>query len=203
MRIASFSIILLLQAQWIDEYRKADFSQKKGKPDEGWKRRIALEFEILRAGKVEPLRAGLKDPSPNVRAFSASGLGILADRGSAEALSGLVHADPDAMVRGMAVQALGWLKAGANAVEAAKSDKSGDVQFLAGVAAGHLNDPVDYAAQVREAYKDALRMEEMATARPGKFAPDFAATDSDGRPFKLSDVLTKKVIVLTFQIADW
>jgi hypothetical protein len=203
MRIILSCLVLALQGQPFDQYRKADFSQKKGKPDDGWKRRITLEFDIIRAGKPETLRTGLKDTSRDVRAFAATALGTLGDKASAEALGGLAKSDPDALVRGMAVQALGWLKAGAEAIQAAKSDKSGDVQFLARVAEGHLKDATDYAAQVREAYKVGIKIEEMATAHVGKPAPDFAATDSEGRAFKLSDILKKRVVVLTFQLADW
>lgn len=187
----------------MDDYRKADFAQKKGKPDDGWKKRILLEGEIIRAGKVEPLRAALADPNRDVRAFAATALGILADKGAAAQIESLARRDPDPLVRGMAIQALGWLKAGAEAVQAARSDESKDVQFLAGVAEGHLKDPVDHASKLRDAYKIPLKPEEIASAQVGKPAPDFSALDSDGKTFKLSEVLKKEVVVLTFQLADW
>ena len=200
---ALFVLCLAVQGGPLDEYRKADFSQKKGKFDDGCRRRILLESELIRAGKPELIRPALKDPNRDVRAFGATALGILGDKPSAGAIAELAKSDPDPLVRGMAVQALGWLKAGAEAVQAAKSDKSADVQFLARVAEGHFKDPTDYAAKVREAYKAGIKPEEMASARVGQPAPDFAALDSEGRPFKLSDVLRKQVVVLTFQLADW
>jgi hypothetical protein len=41
------------------------------------------------------LRAGLKDPIRNVRAFAAAGLGILGDKPPVEPLAGLAGSDPD------------------------------------------------------------------------------------------------------------
>ncbi len=195
--------ILALQGSPLDEYRKSDFAPKKGKVDDAWKKRILLEFELVRAGKPELLRPALKDPSKEVRAFAAGALGILGDQASAAPLAELAKADPDAMVRIMALQGLGWLRAGPEAVEAARSDSNRDVVFMAGVADLHLKDPKDHAAVVREAYTAPLRLEELASARVGAPAPDFSALDSTGAPFQLSSVLKKEIVVLTFQIADW
>jgi hypothetical protein len=44
-------LVLALQGEPFDPYRKADFSPKRGKSDDGWKRRIALEFDLIRVGK--------------------------------------------------------------------------------------------------------------------------------------------------------
>jgi hypothetical protein len=197
------ALALLLQGSPLEEYRKADFGQKKGRPDDGWKRRILLEGEIVRSGKPEPIRAALADPNRDVRASAATALGILGDKDSVAKIEALARSDSDPLVRGMAVQALGWLKAGAATIQAAKSDESRDVQFLAAAAEGRLKDPTDYAAKVLEAYRAALKPEELASAEVGKPSPDFAAIDSDGKPFKLSDILKKRVVVLTFQLADW
>lgn len=199
----AFLLLLVFQAAPLEEYRKADFGQKKGKVDDAWRRRVTLEFEVIRQAKSEPLRAALGDANRDVRAFAATALGILGDKPSVPKVESLVRGDSEPLVRGMALQALGWLKAGGETIRAAKSDESRDVQFLAGVAEGHLKDPADYAAKVREAFKAGLRPEELGIARVGAPAPDFAATESDGRPFKLSDVLRQQVVVLTFQLADW
>ena len=64
-------------------------------------------------------------------------------------------------------------------------------------------DPVDYAAQVRKAYKAMLPAKKMGVARVGRPAPDFSAVDTEGRPFTLSSHIGKRIVVITFQLADW
>ena len=127
-------MVALLQGDLLEEYRKADFSQKMGVFDDACRTRIALEYKIIQAGRPASIRLALKDPRRNVRAFAATALGILGDGKSASAVAGLARNDPDAMVRGMAVQTLGWLKAERAVIDAAASDKSRDVRFLAKVA---------------------------------------------------------------------
>jgi len=202
MRSVPF-LFLLAQSTLMEEYRKVDFSQKQGKFDEVCRKRLGLEFELIRRGDPEPFRTGLKDPSRDVRGFAAAALGILEDRASAASLARLAQEDPDVHVRLMALQGLGWLKAGEDVIIAAKSDPNRDVRFMASVAEAHLKDARDLAARVREAYTVPLRPEEMGSAQVGKPAPDFAVTDCDGRPFRLSAVLKKQVVVLAFQLADW
>ena len=197
-------LALLGQSGPLDAYRKLDFSQKRGKFDDACRDRIELEFGIIRAGKAGPLRAALADPKRDVRAFAATALGVLKDAASVKVLSGMVREDKDALVRGMAVQALGWLKSGKDAIAAAKSDGSRDVKFLAKVAEGHLADSIDHASEVRKAYHAGIERKEIAAVRLGRPAPDFSAFDSAGRPFRLKDALKKhKVVVLAFQLADW
>lgn len=196
-------LVLLVQSSPADEYRKVDFAQKQGKFDDACRKRIALEFEMIRTGKPDLLRPALKDPNRDVRAFAAATLGILGDKASAASIAQLAKEDSDAVVRVMALQGLGWLKAGPDVINAAKSDSNRDVKFMAGVAEAHLKDPRDFAAMVREAYKAPLKPEEIASAQLGKPAPDFSVTDSDGNPFKLSAVLKKQIVVLAFQLADW
>lgn len=193
----------LLQADWIGEFRKLDLAEKKGKFDDACKTRVELEFKIIQAGKPEPLRTALKDANRDVRALAARSLGILGDKASAAAIAELAKSDPDALVRCMALQALGWLKAGNELLPALKADKNRDVAFMAGNLEAYLKDPADHAGKVRDAYKAPLKREDLAAAKVGQPAPDFAAVDSDGKPFRLSDYLKKKPIVLMFQIADW
>ena len=196
-------ISLLFQESPIDAYRKADFSQKNGKFDDACRNRIALEHSLIRAGDPAPLRAALGDKKRDVRAFAAAALGILGDRDSIDRLAEVARKDPDSMVRGKAVQALGWLKAGSDVIEAAKSDRAWNVRWLSKVAEGQLKSKIDYAAKVRKAYEAGITRKEMGTARVGSPAPDFSALDIDGKPFKLGDVVKKKIVVLTFQVADW
>jgi peroxiredoxin len=49
-----------------------------------------------------------------------------------------------------------------------------------------------------------LSREDIGSARVGKPAPDFAAIDTDGRPFALADAVKEsRVLILIFVSADW
>jgi HEAT repeat protein len=138
-----------------------------------------------------------------VRPVAARALGILEDKESADALSVLVKGDPDVKVRLGALQSLGWLKSGAEAIKAAKSDQSRFVRFVADVAEAHRTDSVDHAAKVRAEYDVPLTIESMDRARVGQIAPDFSAVDTEGNAFQLSKVVGKSIVVLDFLIADF
>jgi len=45
-------------------------------------------------------------------------------------------------------------------------------------------------------------LEKMDTARVGKWAPDFVLPDAGGEAYRLSQFRGKKVVVLTFVVAD-
>ena len=107
------------------------------------------------------VRPGLKDKNKNVRAFSAVALGILGDRASVPAITTMAMMDPDPLVRGQALQALAWLKNGSAAIQKGKSDRDGDVKFMARMAEGQLKDRFDYGKQVRDAYKLGIKPEEI------------------------------------------
>ena len=204
MTLAAF-VLLATSAQesLIEAYRKVDFTPKNGRFDDGSRRRIALEYALIQAGDPAPLREALGDEKRDVRAFAAGALGILRDRKSVPRLMELARNDPAQMVRGQALQALGWLKAGGSAIQAAKKDKAWNVHRMARIAEAHLKSPVDFAREVRKAYDGRLERSEMDVARVGKKAPGFSAVEETGKPFKLSDVVGKRVVVLTFQVADW
>ncbi len=193
----------------IDEYRRADFGDQGSFPvlDDSYRDRIALEFEIIRSGRIEPLREALRDSNRYVRAFSVTALGILGDHESEEAIAKVVKdPDIDSMVGGAAVQALGWLKAkgGLEAVQFARANSRTLYRHLLDIAERQIKDPINHAAKVRQAYQLGVRREDIGSAKVGKAAPDFSATDTDGHPFSLADALKKNtVIVLIFVSADW
>lgn len=191
----------------IEEYRKADFGDKQSFPvlDDSYRNRIALEFEIIRSGRIEALREAMGDSNRYVRAFSIAALGILGDRASVAAIAKLLDdPDIDSMVGGAALQALGWLKGGLEAVQSAKTKSRTLYKHLIDIAERQIKDPIDHAALVREAYRLGLDREQVGAAKAGKPAPDFSAVDTDGRRFRLADVVKKnKVVILMFASADW
>jgi hypothetical protein len=186
----------------LDSYRNLEFRPTMENFDKGWKERVLVEFAIINSADLGALRTGLKDRDPFVRSIAARALGIRADKASAEALAGLVKADPEAMVRARAVESLGLLKMQPEAIELAKKDRNSGVQWVARMAAGQIKSDTDYGALVQKAYAAGIKRDDLGLAKVGQPAPDFAALTSDGKPFELSKVLGKKPIVLYFAAFD-
>lgn len=186
----------------LDKYRQLELPPKKEDIDKVWKDHVALEFEIINGADIDSLRTALKDPNRFVRAMAARALGIRGDKSSAEALADLVKADPEPMVRSRAVESLGYLKMKADVIQRAQKDASWRVQWSAKGAAGRLERETDYAALVRQAYAVGIEREAIGSAKVGQPAPDFSALTSEGKPFKLSDVLGKKAIAIYFAAED-
>lgn len=202
-------LLVLTRTSWaqpasspLEKYRNLEFPPKAENFAKGWQDRVVLEYEIINAADLPSLRAALKDKNPFVRAIAARALGILADKASADALAGLAQNDPEYMVRIRAVESLGYLKMKPDVIEQAKKDRDLGVGWTAGIVAGQIKSPTDYAAQVRQAFAAGIKREVMDTARVGKPAPDFTAQTSDGQPFKLSAVLGKKPIAMYFAAFD-
>jgi hypothetical protein len=186
----------------LEKYRNMEYRPTMENFDKGWKERVLVEFEIVNSADLRALRAGLKDRDRYVRSVAARALGIRGDRASADALAEVAKSDPEAMVRSRAVESLGLLKMKAEAVKLAKKDASSAVQWVARMAAGQLRSDTDLVAQVQKAYAAGIKPEQLGAAKVGQPAPDFPATTSDGKPFKLSKVLGKKPVAIYFAAFD-
>lgn len=169
---------------------------------EGWQERVLVEFDIVNSADLAALRAGLKDEDRFVRAIAARVLGIRGDKDSAEALAELVKSDPEAIVRSRAVESLGLLKMMPEVIEQAKNDSGESVRWVARMAAGELKSEVDSRELMQKAFATGIKADQLATAKVGEPAPDFAAHTSEGKPFKLSSILGKKPILLYFAAFD-
>ncbi len=186
----------------LDQYRNLEYPPEAENFDKGWKDRVALEFEIINERDLASLRSALKDENRFVRAMAVRALGILADKASAGPIAQLLKEDPDFIVRTRAVESLGLLKMQREAIELAKKDRDGGVRWSAGLAADEFESQTDNAAELRRAFAVGIKRDEMDLAKVGRPAPNFTATTSDGKPFKLSDVLGKKPIAIYFAAFD-
>lgn len=189
-------------ADLLERCRQMNFDLEGEQFDFGWQQRVLLEFTVVTKSKPEALNLWLADDNPYVRAMAARALGIQGDKQSADALAELAKNDPEYVVRIRAVEALGLLKLKPKVIEQAKDDKHGGVRWVAGLSADMLKQKQDFAAQVRKAFAEGIKQEEMAQAVVGKRAPEFTALTLEGKTFKLSRVLGKKPVVIYFAAMD-
>ena len=202
-------LFLLAPTSWgaeplspIEKYRRLEFPPKEENFEEGWKDRVAADYDVINSADLTSLRAALKDGDPYVRAIAAYALGVRGDKASADALAELVKSDKEYVVRIRAVEALALLKLKPEAIEAALKDGDPGVPFVAKLVAGELKSEIDYAAQIRQAYAAGIDRGAMGSAVVGKPAPDFTALTIDGKPFQMSSVLGKKPIAIYFAAFD-
>ena len=186
----------------IENYRRLEFPPNEENFEEGWKDRVAADYDVINSADLTSLRAALKDGDPFVRAIAAYALGVRKDEASAAALAELVKNDKEYVVRIRAVEALALLKMKPEVIEAALKDRDAGVPFVARLVAGQLKSEIDYAAQIRQAYAAGIDREEMGSAIVGKPAPDFTVLTIDGKAFQLSSVLGKKPIAIYFTAFD-
>ena len=186
----------------IENYRRLEFPPNEENFEEGWKDRVAADYDVINSADLTSLRAGLKDGDPFVRAIAAYALGVRKDEASAAALAELVKNDKEYVVRIRAVEALALLKMKPEVIEAALKDRDAGVPFVARLVAGQLKSEIDYAAQIRQAYAAGIDREAIGSAAVGKPAPDFTVLTLDGKPFQLSSVLGKKPIAIYFTAFD-
>ena len=202
-------LLLLAPTGWgaeplspIESYRKLEFPPKEENFEEGWKDRVAADYDVINSADLTSLRAALRDENPFVRAIAAYALGVRSDTASADALAELVKNDKEYVVRIRAVEALALLKRKPEVLEAAQQDLEPGVPFVARLVAGQFGSDIDYAAQIRQAYAAGIDREAMGSAEVGQPAPDFTALTIDGEPFQLSSVLGKKPIAIYFAAFD-
>src|SRR5262249_38709846 len=168
----------------LDSYRDLKHPPTKENFNKGWQERVLVEFEIVNSADLAALRAGLKEGNPFVRSIAARTLGIRGDKDSADTLAALVKADPEAMVRVRAVEALGLLKLKPEVIELAKKDSSDAVQWVARMAAGQFKADTDSRELMQKAYAAGIKQDNLGVAKVGQPAPDFTAQTSDGKLFK-------------------
>src|SRR5262245_9716494 len=206
--LALAGLLLLPHAGWarptspLEKYRRLEYPPRDENFARGWQERVALEYEIINSADLKNLRRALKDEDPFVRAIAARALGILGDKGSADALAELVKADKEYFVRLRAVESLGYLKMKPDVIQLAIKDRDGGVSWVAKLAADQVKGDKDYARQLREAYATGIKRKAIGAAKVGQPAPDFTAQTSDGKPFKLSTILGKKPIAIYFAAYD-
>jgi hypothetical protein len=186
----------------IEKYRKLEFPPQEENFEQGWKDRVAADYDVINSADLTSLRAALQDGDPFVRAIAAYALGVRSDTTSADALAELVKNDKEYVVRIRAVEALALLKMKPEVIESALKDRDAGVPFVARLVAGQLKSDVDYAAQIRQAYAGGIDRGAMGSAIVGKPAPDFTALTVDGKPFQISSVIGKKPIAIYFTAFD-
>lgn len=186
----------------LERFRQLEFPPIVENFSSGWRERTALEFEIVNQASLVSLRGALDDENAFVRAVAARALGIREDHESAERLASLAQSDPEPMVRIRAVESLSLLKSHADVIASAKKDEDAGVAWTAELIAGQCQSEIPCAEQFRVAFAQGLPPEAIGSAKLGELAPDFEAVTSEGKPFRLSDVVGKKAIAIYFAAFD-
>ncbi len=168
--------------------------------DEGWKARMVALCELVRLGpeSLPALTAAPDDDDAEVRALAAQAIGFLGDASATDTLDRLLADDPDPTVRMYAADALGMIggmKPKPLYERIAAEDKNKDVR--AHVLWALRRDETGLPSKVRKQFEEFVRSA-IDTARLGEPGPDFALTDVQGTPHRLSDLRGKKAVVLTF-----
>jgi len=176
--------------------------------NDDWRVRTLAIRDLVVAGakNADRIAAGLKDQDEQVRYLSAMALGVLRVDVAVPDLEARLRNDPDPTVRSQAAVALRQIgsKASLPALRAAfRDDPSRDVRHQAELSLHAIKTGQPATDELAKAFAT-LDESSIGQAKVGEPAPDFAAIDSDGNAWRLSDHLTgKKSIALIWIFADW
>jgi len=182
--------------------------------DNDWRVRTLAIRDLARLGAsaVSPLLAGLDDEDLHVRHVATLLLGIMpVEEPFAESLAVRRRAlekrlteDKEPLVRSEAALGLGRIgdDESMNVLkQAAEDDSSRDVRHQCTLATDRIGKTRRDDSQF-EAYRT-LDESTFNTVAVGQEAKDFTLQDSDGLPWRISDVRGKKAVVLIWIFADW
>lgn len=167
--------------------------------DAGWRARLEGFQRLARAGdKAAPVLAdALAKGDDETRVFAAQALALLPDPDARPALKAALK-DRHPTVRLYALDALalfGKLPEEEPYTTLRQKDANRDVRSHAGFAIGRDDRPRPEV--IRKALAD-FDLNQVATARVGKPAPDFTLNDPRGKSTRLADFRGKKPVVLVF-----
>jgi len=173
--------------------------------DPDWRARTLALRDLARLGQDADaeLIAGLKDESPHVRQLSAMALGVRGVDAAAEPLGACLQADKEPIVRSQTAVALGQLAAAGDLLqERAEADPSADVRHQCALAVERARQGARVEPELARAFAT-LDEAAFGRVRAGDPAPDFELEDTDGHPWRLSDLTGAHTVVLIWIFADW
>ncbi|WP_103029603.1 HEAT repeat domain-containing protein [Salinibacter altiplanensis] len=170
-----------------------------------WRVRTLALRDLIRQGRkdIAPLVDLLEHDNPHVRQVTTMGLGPLRAERAVGPLENRLRHDPEPVVRAHAAIALGQIGVPSDAVaHHAETENHPDVRHQCMVARSRIERgrPVEPAVAEQFATLDPSTF---GRVRDGDFAPDFVLDDTEGRSWRLSDVLGEKTVVLLWVFADW
>lgn len=175
--------------------------------DRAWRIRLLAIRDLVRLGNVAvpELIKSSSDENSHVRNIAAFVLGLNPAAASDEALLEMLRQDTDPVVRSQAAISLAQLKSEVALPvlrDLAKNDVSRDVRHQCDLAVYRITKYEGPEADLAAAY-GSLDESQFDQVRVGEPALDFELTDTDGKPWRLSDFRGEKDVVLIWIFADW
>jgi len=173
--------------------------------DRDWRVRLVAVRDLVQAGDVRAIAAGLGHVDVQVRVVAATALGVLGDAAAVEPLVRVAVEDSDALARSAAVVALGQVGA-ESALPTLRDihadDPSKDVRHQAGLAIDQTEKGMGATDALAEAFR-ALDENEFGAVEPGQRASDFELPDTEGQRWRLHEQGADRWTVLVWVFADW
>ncbi len=174
--------------------------------DDAWRVRQLAIRDLVRLGDAAAaeLPAHLRDEDSHVRHVAAAVLGILKAEAAVQALEARLEEDPDPVVRSQAALSLGQMGL-AHVGERLRArlglELDPDVLHRIELAISQTRDG-GLSTEVADAYAG-LDERMFRTVEVGRPAVDFELSDTDGHPWRLTDLLVIGPVVLIWVFADW
>ncbi len=174
--------------------------------DDAWSVRQLAIRDLVRLGDAAAaeLPAHLRDENSHVRHVAAAVLGILKAEAAVQALEARLEEDPDPVVRSQAALSLGQMGL-AHVGERLRArlglELDPDVLHRIELAISQTRDG-GLSTEVADAYAG-LDERMFRTVEVGRPAVDFELSDTDGHPWRLTDLLVIGPVVLIWVFADW
>jgi len=170
-----------------------------------WRVRTLAIRDLLRLGADAEGRlvAALQHENSHVRQITAMVLGLRRAEDTTESLEELLRTDDDPVVRSQAAIALGQIGQPSEVLERqAEREEHTDVRHQCTIARDRIRKKEPVEPEVADAFRS-LEPSTFGRLEKGDAAPDFELEDTGGRPWRLSNVLGEKTVVLLWVFADW
>jgi len=174
--------------------------------DDAWRVRQLAIRDLVRLGDAAAaeLPAHLRDEDSHVRHVAAAVLGILKAEAAVQALEARLEEDPDPVVRSQAALSLGQMglaHVGERLTARLGLELDPDVLHRIELAISQTRDG-GLSTEVADAYAG-LDERMFRTVEVGRPAVHFELSDTDGHPWRLTDLLVICPVVLIWVFADW
>ena len=175
--------------------------------NEDWRVRLLAISDLVRLlpDAADDVSQGLFDKNLHVRQIAAAALGIARQTTVAGKLEQVLKDDDSPLVRSQAAMSLGQMESNGSLDmlrKLRKKDSSRDVQHQCELAIDQIEKKRGATDEQLTAFRN-LNPKDFESVQVGGKALDFVLKDTEGVPWRLSDVNQNEWIVLIWIFADW